>query len=182
MRNARTLGVMVTVFLLAVGTAPGQQRITENTVRLAEGAASPPATLGGMAWLAGSWTGDALGGQVEEIWSPPQAGAMMGMFRLLREGKTVFYELMTLVEENGSLVLRVKHFNPDLTGWEDKGASVDFALVAVDGDRFFFDGLTFERRGADAVAIYVVISAKDGTVREEAFFYNRARGQLRPRP
>jgi len=174
-RNARMLRVMVTVCLLATATAPGQQQITENTVRLAEGAASPPATLSGMAWLAGSWTGDALRGQVEEIWSPPQAGAMMGMFRLLREGKTVFYELMTRVEENGSLVLRVKHFNPDLTGWEDKSASVDFALVAVDGDRFLFDGLTFHRQRDDTMTIHVVISAKDGAIREEVFRYARVK-------
>jgi hypothetical protein len=58
---------MVTVCLLAAATAPGQQQFTENTVRLAEGAASPPATLGGMAWLAGSWRGEGLGGQVEEV-------------------------------------------------------------------------------------------------------------------
>ena len=180
MRNVRALGVMVTVCLLAAATAPGQQRITENTVRLAEGAASPPATLGGMAWLAGSWTGEGLGGQVEEIWSPAQAGAMMGMFRLLRDGQTAFYELMTLVEENGSLVLRVKHFNPDLTGWEDKGESVDFALVAVDGDRILFDGLTIHRRADDAMTMHVVISSKDGTVREEVFRYARMDGERRP--
>ena len=180
MRSVRTLGLMVMVCLLAAATAPGQQRITENTVRLAEGAASPPATLGGMAWLAGSWTGEGLGGQVEEIWSPAQAGAMMGMFRLLRDGQTAFYELMTLVEENGSLVLRVKHFNPDLTGWEDKGESVDFALVAVDGDRFLFDGLTFHRRADDAMTIHVVISSKDGTVREEVFRYARVDGERWP--
>ena len=180
MRNARTLGVMVAACLLAAATASAQQQITENTVRLADGAASPPATLGGMAWLAGSWTGEGLGGQVEEIWSPAQAGAMMGMFRLLRDGQTAFYELMTLVEENGSLVLRVKHFNPDLTGWEDKGESVDFALVAVDGDRFLFDGLTFHRRADDAMTIHVVISSKDGTVREEVFRYARVDGERRP--
>jgi hypothetical protein len=133
-----------------------------------------------MSWLAGQWTGDALGGQVEEIWSGPQAGAMMGMFRLVREGKTSFYELMTLVEENGSLSLRVKHFNPDLTGWEEKGETVDFPLVAIAGDRYLFDRLTFHRHGSDAVTIYVAISAKDGTVREEAFSYTRVRGETLP--
>ena len=180
MRDARTLGVMVTVCLLAAGTALGQQRITENTVRLAEGSASPPATITDMAWFAGHWTGEGLGGQVEEIWSPAQAGAMMGMFRLLLDGKTAFYELMTLTEEGGSLSLRVKHFNPDLTGWEEKGETVDFPLVAIAGDRLFFDGLTFHRHGSDAVTIYVAISAKDGAVREEAFRFTRVRGEALP--
>jgi hypothetical protein len=176
--NARVLGVTAALCLLAAAGASTQAPITENTVRLAPGTASPPATIGDLAWLAGSWTGPGLGGQVEEIWSVPRAGAMMGMFRLLRDGGTVFYELMTLVEESGSLTLHVKHFNPDLTGWEEKTKTVDFLLVAVSGDRFLFDGLTFERRGADAVTIYVVISSKDGTVREEAFRYTRSGREL----
>jgi hypothetical protein len=166
--------------VLAAASASPQGPATANTVGLAVGAKSPPATLPVMSWLAGQWTGGGLGGQVEEIWSQPQAGAMMGMFRLVREGKTSFYELMTLVEENGSLSLRVKHFNPDLTGWEEKGETVDFPLVAIAGDRYLFDGLTFHRHGSDAVTIYVAISAKDGAVREEAFRYTRVRGETLP--
>lgn len=178
--TARPSGAVLALVLLAAATASAQAPAAENTKRLTAGATSPPATVADMAWLAGRWTGDGLGGQVEEIWSPPQVGAMMGMFRLVREETIVFYELMTLREENGSLVLRVKHFNPDLTGWEEKGETVDFPLVRVTADRFYFDGLTFHRHGNDAVTIYVAISAKDGAVREEAFRYTRVGGERRP--
>ena len=58
--------------------------------------------------------------------------------------------------------------------------SVDFALVAVDGDRILFDGLTIHRRADDAMTIHVVISSKDGTVREEVFRYARMDGERRP--
>lgn len=180
MTNRRRVAVTATLFLLAAVVALAQEPITENTVRLAAGATPPPATLAQVSWLAGHWTGDGLGGQAEEIWSGPQAGAMMGMFRLVHDGTTSFYELMTMVEEGRSLVLRVKHFNPDLEGWEEKGETVDFPLVAVAGDRFFFDGLTFHRRDNDVVTIYVVISSKDGAVREEAFRYTRVRGEALP--
>ena len=84
--------------------------------RLGE-AKSPPATLESMAWLAGRWTGEGLGGVSEEIWSPPAGGAMIGTYRLLKVGKPLFYEFLLLVEENGSLNLKLKHFNPDLTGY-----------------------------------------------------------------
>jgi len=178
--RARTWGVLAAFCVLAAASASPQQPITENTVRLANGAASPPAAITDMAWLAGHWTGEGLGGQVEEIWSPPQAGAMMGMFRLVHDGTTSFYELMTLVEGGGSLVLRVKHFGPDLTGWEEKAETVDFALAAAAGDRYYFDGLTFHRHGNDATTIYVRISSKDGAVREEAFRYTRVGGERRP--
>jgi hypothetical protein len=178
--RVRPSGAVFALCLLAAAIASAQAPATEKTRRLTAGATSPPATVTDMAWLAGRWTGTGLGGEVEEIWSPPQAGAMMGMFRLLREGATVFCELMTLVEENGSLVLRVKHFGPDLTGWEEKGETVDFPLVRVAGDRFYFDGLTFHRHDDDAISIHVVFSTRDGAVREETLSYTRARGQAQP--
>jgi hypothetical protein len=87
---------------------------------------------------------------------------------------------MTLVEERGSMMLRLKHFNPDLTGWEEKGETVDFPLVAVAGDRWLFDGLTIHRQGDDAMTIYVAISQADGAVHEGLFTYARVRGQSQP--
>jgi len=168
---------------ICVATAAGawaQAPITENTVWLANGAASPPATLGGLAWLVGHWSGEGLGGQVEEIWAAPQGGAMLGMFRMIKSGAPGFYELMTLVEERGSVTLRLKHFNPDLTGWEEKAEAVEFPLVAVAGDRWLFDGLTIHRQGDDAMTIYVAISTSDGAVRDGVFSYARVRGPAPP--
>lgn len=66
----------------------------------------------------------------------------MGMYRLVRDGKPVFYEMMTLVEEKASLTLRLKHFNPDLTGWEAKDQTIDFPLVAVSNEIVHFDGMS----------------------------------------
>jgi hypothetical protein len=77
------------------------------------------ATLSDFAWLAGHWTGPGLAGAAEETWTGPAGGSMLGMYRLVREGKVVFYEILTLTEKDGSVVLRLKHFNPDLTGWEE---------------------------------------------------------------
>jgi len=175
--RARGAGVLVGICVAAAAGAWAQAPITENTVRLADGATSPQADLSGLAWLVGQWSGEGLGGQIDEIWTAPQGGAMLGMFRLTSAGAPRFYELMTMVEERGSVRLRLKHFNPDLTGWEEKGEAVEFPLVAVAGDRWLFDGLTIHRQGDDAMTIYVAISAADGTVREGAFSYTRVRGQ-----
>lgn len=108
----RSIPISLAVVLLAHPVF-AQETLTERTFRLKPATASPPATLADMAWLAGHWTGEALGGQSEEIWSEPAAGSMMGMYRLIRDWKPVFYELLTIVEEHGSLKLRLKHFNPD---------------------------------------------------------------------
>jgi hypothetical protein len=168
----RSIPIALAVVLLALPVS-AQEKLTERTFRLKPGASSPPATLADMAWLAGHWAGEALGGQSEEIWSEPGAGAMMGMYRLIRDGKPVFYELLTIVEQNGSLMLRLKHFNPDLTGWEEKQTTVDFPLVAKNDGAVHFDGMSFHPKGNDALVVYLAIRQKDGSLREATFSYKR---------
>ena len=168
--------VVAALACVTVFTADGraQEKLTEHTFSRAPGAPGPAAQVEDMAWLTGHWVGEALGGTVEEIWSPPLAGAMMGMFRLVEDEKTVFYELMTIVEEDGSLVLRLKHFNGgDLSAWEEKDEAVDFPLVeAVDGT-FRFDGLSFHPEGDDRVIVYLAMHGKEGAVEEVHFTYTR---------
>jgi hypothetical protein len=161
-------------FFTANGWA--QEKLTEHTFSRSPGAPGPAAQVEDMAWLAGHWVGEALGGTVEEIWSPPLARAMMGMFRLVKDEKAVFYELMTILEEDGSLVLRLKHFNGgDLSAWEEKGDTVDFPLVAVVDGTFRFDGMSFHPEGDDRVAVYLAMHGKEGAVEEVDFIYTRVR-------
>jgi hypothetical protein len=158
--------------------APAQesrfQNRTPNTLMTAAEQPSPSATLGEMTWFAGQWTGTGLGGTCDEVWSQPAAGAMMGMFRLVKEGKLVFYEFLTLVEHEGSLLLKLKHFNADLTGWEEKADFVKFRLLKIEPDAVYFEGLTFKRVGRDKLEIFLALRNRtDGTVREETFVMNR---------
>jgi hypothetical protein len=170
----------LTILTLAICTAlflpvlHAQEKFTERTFKLTTGTRSPPATLADIQWLSGRWVGNAFGGIAEEIWSPAQAGSMMGMYRLIRAGKPVFYELLTIVEENGSLVLRLKHFNPDLTGWEEKDKTIDFPFVGLRDGAVHFDGMSFHPHG-DALTVYLATRQKDGTVREETLSYTRER-------
>jgi hypothetical protein len=162
------------ILACCAASVQGQEKMTERTLKLRPGAKSPQATLADVAWLAGRWVGPALGGEAEEIWSPPNAGSMMGMYRLVRDGKPIFYEFQTLAEESGSLVLRLKHFNPDLTGWEEKQKAIDFRLVRVRERIVQFEGMSFYREGDTKLTVYLAIEGKDGTVHEEAFSYTRA--------
>lgn len=104
-------------------------------------AAEAPA-LASLDWLIGSWTGSIGDDAIEEVWLPPVGGAMAGIFRWSKGGQAYLYELMTLEEAEGSVVLKIKHFGPDLIGWEDKAASVVFDRVEATSDR-----TAFEKRG-----------------------------------
>jgi len=151
---------------------PAQEKLTEHTLQLAEGATGPSATVTDFAWLEGHWQAEALGGTATEIWSPPAAGSMVGMFRLIEDGQPGFYEIFTLTEEGPTVLLRLKHFHPDLKGWEEKDETVDFPLVALEEGQAFFDGLTYQRRGPNEIQVFLAMHTKDG-VREVPFAWKR---------
>lgn len=145
---------------------------TPNTLRLEEGAASPPAKIADLAWLAGYWQGDGLGGTCEEVWGKPHGDRMTGFFTLVQNGVFTFSETMVIVEENGSLALKLKHFKPDFVGWEEKDKYVTFRLVRLGEREALFSGLTFRRTG-DTLAIYLRLTEDDKTW-EESFTFKRA--------
>jgi hypothetical protein len=103
------------------------------------------------AWLAGSWTGDGFGGTSEEVWSQPSAdGTMMGVYRHHKgDGSLNFYEFLVL----DSTGLRLKHFTPDLVGWETKEKFVTFELIAFTENKIELKGLVFERTSDSTMEI-----------------------------
>jgi hypothetical protein len=159
------------VFLLLLLTSASYAQ--EHTRRRPADATVPAATIEEMAWLAGRWTGDGLGGRTEEIWSPPDGGTMVGTFRLVREDKPVFYEFLTLRVTDSGLAMRLKHFHPDMTGWEEKEMFVEFLYVGREENRYYFEGLTFIREGEDAMTIYLALRSREGAVREQLFRMKR---------
>jgi hypothetical protein len=102
-------------------------------------------TVNALAWVAGRWHGSLGEDVIEEHWSSPEGGTIMGMFRWLKGGKVYIYEFMTFETDGDSLILRIKHFNAGLVGWEEKDASTLFYL-----DRMEPRNITFDQRRDDA--------------------------------
>ncbi|MCP3915664.1 MAG: hypothetical protein GY711_08925 [bacterium] len=136
-----------------------------------EGApARPAARIGDVAWIAGSWTGEAFGGTFEEVWTPPTGGSMLGLFKLKRDGRPWMYEIQVIVEEEGSLVLKLKHFSAELHGWEEKDAFVSFPLVKIEDGVAQFDGLTFRRDGPDRMQVHLAVERNGERDTEEMMY------------
>lgn len=163
--------LILSILGLIVAPLHAQSRLTTNTLTLDDASNMPSATVEDVAWLAGHWRGEFLGGQAEEVWSPPSGGSMLGMFKLVRDGASSFYEIMTLTEENGGVVLKLKHFNPDLTGWEEKDEHVAFPLAKIEDNAAYFDGLTLKRVGLKTLQGYLAMHGSDG-MSEIAFTYS----------
>jgi len=162
------------VLLSIACVAYGQEKETANTLKLS-GTVRPKATINDIAWLAGHWKGTALGGVTEEIWSPPMANSMMGSYRLIKNDTLiVFYEIVTITENNGSLTLKLKHFNKDLTGWEEKNEVREFKLVKKEKNKLWFEGMTFEVIDENNFQVFLAIQKRNGEVIEEVFPYKKA--------
>jgi hypothetical protein len=166
---------LVATLLLAgsVQTCFGQEQRTGNTLTAAKDSKPAAAKIEQLAWIAGHWQGDAMGGSFEESWAPAKGGAMMGMFKMVMGDEIRFYEMLTIVPVEDSLILRLKHFSSELHGWEEKDKTVDFPLVKMTETEAFFDGLTFRRINADEMHIFVVIG-KDEPAQEILFACRRA--------
>ena len=160
------------VLLFITSAAMAQSQRTEHTFKLDDPDARPEATLADVAWLTGSWTGEAFGGTFEQVWNPASAGSMVGLFKLMNDGAVNFYEILLLVEEEGSLSLKVKHFTPDFVAWEEKDDYTRFRFIGADDSAIHFSGLSFYRVGDDKMHAYIVMRSGD-TIREQKLVYRR---------
>ncbi|MEP6537334.1 MAG: DUF6265 family protein [Bryobacteraceae bacterium] len=57
-----------------------------------------------LVFMAGCW----VNGPTEEVWLKPAGGSMLGISRTVKDGKTTFTEYMLVVEEEGTLVMKVQ--------------------------------------------------------------------------
>lgn len=117
------------------------------------------ATLRDVAFIAGRWEGELDGGRTEEWWTPAAGDNMTGMFRYVKDGSAVFYELMTIERTAEGPVLRLRHFGPGLVAWEEKEGATVWPLVELGDGRAVFelpDGekrLVYRRAGPSALTV-----------------------------
>ena len=78
---------------------------------------------------------------------------------------------MNLVQEGESVSLKLKHFNPDLSGWEEKEKWTTFKLIEIGDNIAWFHGITYERKG-DELVIHLALTEK-GERRIEEFLFKR---------
>jgi hypothetical protein len=113
------------------------------------GGASQPAAsgIGRVAFLAGTWRGEALGGIVEETWYAPRDGVMLGMFRLTgtpdRGAEAFRIAEFFMIEEEPTdggprVVMRFKHFRRAYAPVETD-APLTLHLVRADASTAVFE-------------------------------------------
>ena len=88
------------------------------------------ASLADLSWLSGCWEGRQGEAVIDEVWSKPGGGSMIGFGRTVKANKTTSFEFMQFREQDGTLA-----FMPQPQG----GALVTFPLKDSFGSRFTFE-------------------------------------------
>jgi hypothetical protein len=173
----KTWSLAIFIASICCGSACAQDKKTENTLTAGANFKPQPVSVESLDWLAGHWNASALGGQCEEIWSPAVGNEMIGMFRLIKDEKPIFYEFMTITPTQDSLTLRIKHFDPALKTWEAQDEFTEFKFVQKVDSTMYFDGLTFAPKDDDHLTIFVA-NEQDGKYSELRFDFTRVKPAL----
>jgi hypothetical protein len=94
--------------------------------------AKPPADvkLEDLNFICGHNRGEQNGAIIDEHWSEVGGDTMIGMFRQIKDGKAQMYEFLTIEQTATGPVLRLRHFDPGLVGWEEKAQASSYPLVS----------------------------------------------------
>ena len=165
----RLRAVAVLVLALAAPLAAQETRVAP------EGHVPPPASIEQAEWLVGDWVGTGIdGAEAAESWLPPSGDTMVGLFVQEKpDGGLMVTEHMYLAEEGGSLVLKLKHFNPDLTGWEEKDGMVRFRLLSIEPCAAYFSSLTYRCEAEGGLLVAVRMKSEGDAVEELVFRFKR---------
>ena len=128
-------------------------------------------SLDQISWLEGYWKGNGFGGTCDEIWTPAMDNSMSGIFRYSQNDTLQFKEYMVIEEIDSSLILKLKHFNRDLSPWEEKDEWTTFKLVEIEGQTAYFNGLTYHKKKNQL--IIKLILHHDGEEHIETFTFKK---------
>ena len=103
------------------------------TLTVACGATAPradePPTLEALRFMVGSWAAELDGVAMEEWWTEPAGGVMLGLHRDVRPGKPAFFEYLRVEATDDGLVYMASPAGREPT---------PFRLVELDGERVVF--------------------------------------------
>lgn len=164
---------LITV-LAAMAICLAAPALAQETRAVTAGQVPPPASIAEADWMVGDWVGE----RAAETWLAPFGGTMVGVFVLEKpDGSIQLTEHMYLTEEDGSLVLKLKHFSPELTAWEEKEEMARFPLIAIEHCAARFVGLTYRCEGEDGLMV-AVQTEHEGEKAGEMVFHFKRRGAL----
>jgi catechol 2,3-dioxygenase-like lactoylglutathione lyase family enzyme len=155
--------------------------LVANALLAGSGQASPAPSLSDLAFMAGGWSAVHDGDRLEEHFSVPRDGSIVGMFRWSDAGGTRLTEHIVIEQHDDGVRLFLRHFHPGAVAWEQEqaGGPIVFTLEEVaDGravftapDRAFPRNIVYERAEPDRLIARLEGRRDSGESREMVFLY-----------
>jgi len=133
--------------------------------------AGPSARVTQVAWLAGCWEQASGSRLIEEQWTRPRGGLMLGIGRTVRGDSLVEYEQTRIFERGGRLVYGANPSGQAPAEFESIELS-DSSVTFENLDHDFPQRVRYRRRGADSL-IGRVEGMRGGKLRGVDFPYAR---------
>ena len=141
----RGLMVIAAVALVSLGVFMSRSSIADKT----------ESKLDSLAFLAGSWERRVGNTTMEEHWTRPSGGCMMGLMRQVSDGRTQIREFLLLEETDSGIVMTVKHVGPRIA--DIPGRTYHMKLAKFDGTE-----AVFENTGEGTLKAVVYRKQQDG--------------------
>jgi len=142
MRHRTTALALLVAAAAAVSLGASQPAPSPPAPAPASVPAPVNASIDKVAFLQGDWSGHMGQDHAQEIWSAPHGDNIIGCFRWVKaDGKLSMAELLTITQENGTLVLRMRHHNGKLEGWKSEvetNTAMTLVLSEIEGSRAVF--------------------------------------------
>jgi len=136
---------------------------------------SPDAPRGveDLAWMTGCWMQTRPDGFVEEHWTAPAGGTLIGMSRTVRGGKTTEYEFLMIKDAGGRLAYVAKPSGQAENAFPLK--SLGESEVVFEDPKHDFPQRILYRRNADGSVTARIEGEMGGKVKGIDFPYQRCR-------
>jgi hypothetical protein len=133
-----------------------------------------------IAFIQGQWKAVTAGGQsIEGVWLAPEGENILGFMRMMKGGKAELYEILAYEQSEQGLISMVKHFNPGLTGVEEKDKQDRYIFVEAAKDHAIFQKeggglrILYEKRAANQFVIARGNEENGKWVYKDLFVFNR---------
>ena len=133
---------------------------------------SPVRSITELSWISGDWQTPLGARVIEEHWTQPAGGSMMGMSRTVGGEKTIEFEYLR-IEQRADGIYYVAHPKARCPGTDFKLTRVTSSEVIFENPEHDFPKRIIYRKTADD-AITASIDAGEGT-KAMSFAYRRAR-------
>ncbi len=98
--------------------------------------AAPAANIQQLDWMTGNWAGNLGPNQLEENWIASEGSTLMAAVRMTGADATSMFEMITIEESEGSLILHIQQWDPGFTPRTETAQKLELAEITENSVKF----------------------------------------------